>query len=160
MNHVKITSSCLQGLSPLLLSNSSTACNLEMQRSTPKGIEELPEGTTTLTLMHKKEVIRYQQTEVFFMVVKGIDSVMTCGAALAQMPKGEKYFCQYSTMQHWAFQSITLFPFPNQRGHFYSVCLRMIVMTEMFTTCMGHYLGSRTQRVRFGQELSPSLPIT
>ena len=55
MNHVKTKSSCLQGLSPFLLSNSSTACNLEMQRSTPKGIEELPEGTTTLTLMHKKK---------------------------------------------------------------------------------------------------------
>ena len=26
------------------------------------------------------------------MVVKDVDSVMTCGAALAQMPKGEKYF--------------------------------------------------------------------
>ena len=39
-----------------------------------------------------KEEIIYQQTEVFFMVVKDVDSVMTCGAALAQMPKGEKYF--------------------------------------------------------------------
>ena len=27
--------------------------------------------------------IRYQQTEVFFMVVKDVDSVMTCGAVLA-----------------------------------------------------------------------------
>ena len=34
---------------------SSTTCNLEMQRSTPKLIEELPEGTTTLMLMHKKD---------------------------------------------------------------------------------------------------------
>ena len=39
-----------------------------------------------------QEEIRYQQTEVFFMVVKDVDSVMICGAALAQMPKGEKYF--------------------------------------------------------------------
>ena len=59
------------------------------------------------------------------MVVTDVDSVMTCGAALA------KIFCQYSTMQHWAFQSITLFPFPNQKRPFFSVCLRMIVMTEM-----------------------------
>ena len=36
--------------------------------------------------------IRYQQTDVFFMVVKGVDSVMTSGAALAQMLKGEKHF--------------------------------------------------------------------
>ena len=54
--------------------------------------------------------IRYWQTEVFFMVVKDVDSVLTCGAVLAQMPKSET-FCQYSTKQHWAFQSITLFPF-------------------------------------------------
>ena len=26
------------------------------------------------------------------MVVKDVDSVMTCGAVLAQMPKGEKHF--------------------------------------------------------------------
>ena len=36
--------------------------------------------------------IRFQQTEVFFMVVKDVDSVMTCGAVLAQMLKGEKHF--------------------------------------------------------------------
>ena len=37
--------------------------------------------------------IRYQQKEVFFiMVVKDVDSVMTCGAVLAQMPKSEKHF--------------------------------------------------------------------
>ena len=40
----------------------------------------------------QEEEIRYQQTEVFFIVVKDADSVMTCGAALAQMPKGEKHF--------------------------------------------------------------------
>ena len=61
--------------------------------------------------------IRYQQTEVFFMVVKIVDSVMICGAVLAQILKGET-FCQYSTTQHWAFQSITLFPFPNQNRPF------------------------------------------
>ena len=36
--------------------------------------------------------ITYQRTEVFFMVVKDVDSVMTCGAVLAQMLKGEKHF--------------------------------------------------------------------
>ena len=40
----------------------------------------------------QEEEIRYQQTEVFFMVVKDVDSVMTCGAALAQMPKDETHF--------------------------------------------------------------------
>ena len=40
----------------------------------------------------QEEEIRYQQTEVFFMVVKDFDSVMTCGAALAQMPKDETHF--------------------------------------------------------------------
>ena len=40
----------------------------------------------------QEEEIRYQQREVFFMVVKDVDSVMTCGAALAQLPKGEKHF--------------------------------------------------------------------
>ena len=35
---------------------------------------------------------RYQQTEVFFMVVKDVDSVTICGAVLAQMLKGEKHF--------------------------------------------------------------------
>ena len=37
--------------------SSSTTCNLEMQCSTPKRIEELPEGTATLMLtgMHKKK---------------------------------------------------------------------------------------------------------
>ena len=38
--------------------------------------------------------IRYQQTEVFFMVVKNVDSLMTCGAVLAQMLKGEKHFAK------------------------------------------------------------------
>ena len=38
----------------------------------------------------QEEEIRYQQTEVFFMVVKDVDS-----AALAQMPKGEKLPIQH-----------------------------------------------------------------
>ena len=35
---------------------------------------------------------RYQQTEVFFMVVKDVDSDMICGAVHAQMLKAEKHF--------------------------------------------------------------------
>ncbi|XP_068760070.1 uncharacterized protein [Montipora capricornis] len=35
----------------------------------------------------QEEEIRYQQTEVFLMVVKDVDSVMTCAAAPCQMPK-------------------------------------------------------------------------
>ena len=39
------------------------------------------------------------------MVVKDVDSFMTCGAVLAQMPKSE---------QHLPIPCNTLFPFPNQ----------------------------------------------
>ena len=61
--------------------------------------------------------IRYQQTELFFfMVVKDVDSVMTCGAVLTQMLKDEKHFA--NIVPYWAFQSITLFPFPNQNRPF------------------------------------------
>ena len=35
---------------------STRACNLEMQCSTPKRTQELPEGTIKLMLMHKKEI--------------------------------------------------------------------------------------------------------
>ena len=49
------------------------------------------------------------------MVVKDVDSVMTCGAKNA---KRWQTFCPYSTMQHWAFQSIALLPFPNQNRPF------------------------------------------
>ena len=52
VNHVKVTQCSLQGLRP----NSSITCNLEMQCSTPKRTEELPEGTTTLMLMHKEKI--------------------------------------------------------------------------------------------------------
>ena len=40
----------------------------------------------------QEEEIRYQQTEILVMVIKDVDSVMICRAALAQMPKGEKHF--------------------------------------------------------------------
>ena len=86
MNHVKMTSPCLQGLSPFLLSNSSTTV---FYSQTYRGITRRNYHINTNA---QEEEIRYQQTEVFFMVVKDVDSVMTCGAALAQRPKGEKYF--------------------------------------------------------------------
>ena len=61
----------------------------------------------------QEEEIRYQQTEVFFMVVKDVDSVMTCGAALAQMPKDETHFANTvpSSQSHCSH-------FQTKRGHF------------------------------------------
>ena len=58
----------------------------------PTVIEDHLTFTTDAYRYAQEEEIRYQQTEVFFMVFKDVDSVMTCGAALAQMPKGEKHF--------------------------------------------------------------------
>ena len=136
MNLVKMTSCCLQGLSrSFRLSNSSTTCNLQMHAvfysHAYRGITRRNHHTDAYA---QEEQIRYQQTEVFFMVVKDADSVMTCGAALTQMPKGEKHFAkrretffQYSTTQHWAFQSITLLPFPNQTRRI-TVCTQTVVI--------------------------------
>ena len=61
----------------------------------------------------QEEEIRYQQTEVFFMVVKDVDSVMTCGAALAQMPKDKTHFANTvpSSQSHCSH-------FQTKRGHF------------------------------------------
>ena len=84
MNHVKMTSPCLQGLSPFLLSNSSTTV---FYSQTYRGITRRNYHIDTNA---QEEEIRYQQTEVFFMVVKDVDS-----AALAQMPKGEKLPIQH-----------------------------------------------------------------
>ena len=92
VNHVKMTSCCLQGLSPFLRSNSSTNWNLEMLG----------------------------------------DSVITCGAVLAQMLKGEKHFAntvpcntQLSSQSHCSH-------FQTKTGHFYIVCLRLIVCTYKY----------------------------
>ena len=142
MNHVKMTSPCLQGLSPSLLSYSLTTCNLEMQCPTPKPIEELPEGTTTLTLMQAydayQEEKRYQQTEFFFMVVKDVDSVMTCGAALAQMPKGEKHFANTVPCNTGLYSQSYCSHFQTKTGHFL-YCLSQTDCHELdVTTCMGH----------------------
>ena len=61
----------------------------------------------------QEEEIRYQQTEVFFMVVKDVDSVMICGAALAQMPKYETYFANIvPSSQSYCSH------FQTKRGHF------------------------------------------
>ena len=62
----------------------------------------------------QEEEIRYQQTEVFFfMVVKDLDSLMTCGAALAQMAKDEIHFANTvpSSQSHCSH-------FQTKRGHF------------------------------------------
>jgi len=78
----------------------------------------------------QKEII-YQQTEVFFMVVQDVDSVMTCGAALAQMPKGEKYFANTLPCNTGLSSQSPCSHFQTKRGHFFCiVCLRLIVMTE------------------------------
>ena len=49
----------------------------------------------------QEEEIRYQQTEVFFMVVKDVDSVMTCGAALLKCQKKRHILpIQYLLVNH------------------------------------------------------------
>ena len=78
-----------------------------------------------------QEEIRYQQTEVFFMVVKDADSVMTCGAALAQMPKGEKYFANTVPCKTGLSSQSQCSISKPKEAIFYIVCLRLIVMTEM-----------------------------
>ena len=59
MNHVKMTSCCLQGLSSFLLSNSSTTCNLEMELVPKKQVKShgrLPWITTQIKeMMQKRE---------------------------------------------------------------------------------------------------------
>ena len=61
----------------------------------------------------QEEEISYQQKEVFFMVVKDVDSVMTCATALAQMPKYETHFANTvpSSQSHCSH-------FQTERGHF------------------------------------------
>ena len=59
------------------------------------------------------------------MVIKDVDSFMTCGAALAQMPKSEKHLpipCNagLSSQSHCSH-------FQTKTGHFLFVCLRQIV---------------------------------
>ena len=66
----------------------------------------------------QEEEIRYQQTEVFFMVVKDVDSVMTCGAALAQMPKGKKHFANTVPCNTGLSSQSHCSHFQTKRGHF------------------------------------------
>ena len=81
----------------------------------------------------QEEEIRYQKTEVFFMVVKDVDSVMTCGAVLAQMSKYETHFADTvpSSQSHCSH-------FQTKRGHF----LQCLPQTDCHdwdvTTCVGH----------------------
>ena len=66
----------------------------------------------------QEEEIRYQQTEVFFMVVKDVNSVMICGAAPAQMPKGEKYFANTVPCNTGLSRQSHCSHFQTKRGHF------------------------------------------
>ena len=106
--------------SPFLLSNSSTTGILEMEGSTPKRIEELPDRNHHTDAYAQEEEIRYQQTEILVMVIKDVDSVMICRAALAQMPKGEKHFANtvlcntgLSNQPHCSY-------FQTKTGHFFT----------------------------------------
>ena len=65
----------------------------------------------------QEEEITHQQTEVFFMVVKDVDSVMTCGAALAQMPKGEKHFANTVPCNTGLYSQSHCSHFQTKRGH-------------------------------------------
>ena len=61
------------------------------------------------------------------MVVKDVDSVMTCGAVLAQMPKGEKHFFNTVPCNAGLSSQSHCSHFQTKRGHFYIVCLRLTV---------------------------------
>ena len=130
MNHVKMTSPCLQGLSPFLLSISSTTV---FYSQTYRGITRRNYHIDTNA---QEEEIRYQQTEVFFMVVKDVDSVMTCGAALAQMPKGEKYFANtapcntgFSSQSHCSHFQTTALMRPRRLKQ---CCLRLVIYIYIY----------------------------
>ena len=79
----------------------------------------------------QEEEIRYRHTEVFFTVVRFFDSVMTCGAALAQMPEREKHFANTVPCNTMLSSQSHCSHFQTKRAIFYIVCLRLIVMTEM-----------------------------
>ena len=61
---------------------------------------------------------RYQQTEVFFMVVKDVDSVTICGAVLAQMLKGEKHFANTVPRNTGLSNQSYCSHFQSKTGHF------------------------------------------
>ena len=69
----------------------------------------------------QEEEIKYQQTEVFFIVVNDVDSVMTCGAALAQIPKGEKYFANTVPCNTGLSSQSHCSHFQTKRGHFFTL---------------------------------------
>ena len=52
------------------------------------------------------------------MVVKDVDSVITCGAALAQMPKGEKHFANIVPCNTGLSSQSHCSHFQTKRGHF------------------------------------------
>ena len=128
MNNVKMTSHCLHGLSPFLLSFSSTACNLEMQCSTPMHVDELPEATTTLMLMHKKERyckilanrFLYDCQRCLF-----IYDLWSCPNCSKLMPKSEKHLCQYHAMLGFPVNHIVSISKPKQAIFYLSVSDRL-----------------------------------
>ena len=129
VNHVKMTSPCLQGLSPFLLPNSSTTV---FYSQTYRGITRRNYHIDTNA---QEEEIRYQQTEVF-MVVKDVDSVMICGAALAQMPKGEKYFANtapcntgFSSQSHCSHFQTTALMRPRRLKQY---CLQLVIYIYIY----------------------------
>ena len=132
VNHVKMTSPCLQGLSPFLLSNSSTTV---FYSQTYRGITRRNYHIDTNA---QEEEIRYQQTEVFFMVVKDVDSVMTCGAALAQMPKGEKHFANTVLCNTGLSSQSHCSHLQAKRGHFLHCLSHTDCHDWDVTTCVGH----------------------
>ena len=83
-----------------------------MQCCTPKRIEDYQKEPPHNAYAQEEEII-HQETEVFFMVAKDVDSVMTCGAAFAQMPKDETNFANTvpSSQSHCSH-------FQTKRGHF------------------------------------------
>ena len=92
----------------------------------------------SIFFVNEEEII-YQQTEVFFMVVKDVDSVMTCGAALAQMPKGEKHFANTVPCNTGLSSQSHCSHFQTKTGHFL-YCLSQTDCNELdVTTCMGHW---------------------
>ena len=61
------------------------------------------------------------------MAVKDGDSVMTCGAVLAQMPKSEKHFANTVPCDTGLSSQSHCSHFQTKTGHFYIVCQRLIV---------------------------------
>ena len=129
-----MTSRCLHGLSPFLLSFSSTACNLEMQCSTPMHVDELPEATTTLMLMHKKERYCKILAKRFLHDCQRclfIYDLWSCPNCSKLMPKSEETSLPIPCNAGLSSQSHSSH-FQTKTGHFLFICLRQIVDVCIF----------------------------